>query len=160
MHPQRVHAQQKVLVNRALTVESDMRGAMTAGSKRVYSWLPNTAAETSKPLPTLPCARQCIYCERLCASFRPSLDDSVPPSVANESAGMTLRCNRSPETRDVISAADDPMPVLCTSGSRTPVLLNGGSFSSDSRVGGRFCAESCGEQLNTRVSEKSGGYTG
>lgn len=33
-------------------------GCMTLGSNLVYTWLPNTAAEMSNPLPTFPCARQ------------------------------------------------------------------------------------------------------
>lgn len=37
---------------------SPIKLAITAGSNRWYSWLPNTAEETSNPLPTLPWARQ------------------------------------------------------------------------------------------------------
>ena len=133
-----------------------MRGARTAGSKRVYSWLPKTAADTSKPLPTLPCAKQWTYCDRLCASLRPSLAASVPPSVRNESAGMTPRCSKSPETREVIRAAEDPRPVLWTSARRTPVLLNAGSFWRESNVGANFCSASYVGNANQAFSVSGG----
>jgi hypothetical protein len=39
--------------------------------------------------------------------------------------------------RDVISAADEPSPVLCTSESRMPVGVNGGICESACRVLGK-----------------------
>lgn len=89
---------------------------MTDGSNRVYSWLPNAAAETSKPLPTFPCARQWTYWAKLCASFLPGDAVAEPPSLGSgtskESEGITFKWRRSAETRDVIRAADEPSPVL------------------------------------------------
>jgi hypothetical protein len=48
-----------------IRAESSISGCNTAGLKRVYNWLPNAAADTSKPEPTFPCARQCTNCATL-----------------------------------------------------------------------------------------------
>lgn len=115
------------------TASPSIRGCNRAGSNRVYNWLPNTAADTSNPLPTFPCARQCTNCARLCASVLASVGRSVR-SVEE----ITEKRRRSEVTRDVISAAEDPRPVLWTSASGTPCELNGGIFDRDDMVRGRF----------------------
>lgn len=47
------------------------------------------------------------------------------------------------ETSEVMSAAEEPSPVLCTSASCTPVLLKGGIWAKEASVGGSFFASSC-----------------
>lgn len=85
-----------------------------------------------------------MYCETLWASFRPSLADSRPPSEAKASAGITSRCRSREDTSEVMSAAEEPRPVLCTSDSRTPVCKKGGSWARDLSVAGRLRSASCG----------------
>lgn len=116
---------------------------MTPGSNLVYKWLPNTAADTSNPLPTLPCAWQCTYCARLCAKRLPSFESS---SVDSASSGMTSRWTRRAEVRDVMRAADEPSPVLWTSARWTPVGTKGGILVRESRVRGRLSSSSCGSR--------------
>ena len=127
-----------------LTASPSINGCRRPGSKRVYNWLPNAAAETSNPLPTLPWAKQCTNCARLCARFLPRLGPSVKsPGVITET------CRSKDVTKDVMSAADDPRPVLCTSASCTPCGLNGGILDREEMVRERFNEASCMASLRT-----------
>lgn len=49
-------------------------------------------------------------------------------------AGMAEKCIRRAETSDVIKAAEEPRPVLCTSDRLTPVGENGGILDNESNV--------------------------
>ena len=99
----------------------------------MYNWLPNTAEETSNPLPTLPCAKQCTNCAVLCASLRASLSGWV-----NASRVITPSRSRRAETMDVMSAAEDPIPVLLTLSSWTSCGQKGAILAKDATVLGRF----------------------
>ena len=57
-----------------------------------------------------------------------------------------------------MSAAEDPSPVLCTSGRRTPVCMNGGSWERDCVVGGRLREASWMCQGTQLSIWKCGGY--
>ena len=56
---------------------------------------------------------------------------------SSEDVGMVDVCRRRPETREVMRAADEPSPVLCTSARVTPVGANGGIWASDDTRGSR-----------------------
>jgi hypothetical protein len=59
---------------------------------------------------------------------------------SSESAdeGIAERCRSKADTSDVIRAAEDPKPVLCTSGNLTPVELKGVISDREARVRGRL----------------------
>lgn len=97
----------------------------------------------------------------LCTSFRPELAFELAASVAvpvevvveevveeeveegeKESVGTMPRCSRRADTREVMRAAEEPRPVLCTEESCTPVWRKGGSWEREASVGGRFRAVS------------------
>ena len=88
------------------------------------------AEETSNPLPTFPCARQWTYCATLCAN-------DLPSSNSNGPVVMTEKCTKRAVTSDVIRAADDPRPVLCTCPKVRLVNEKGGIFFKESIVEGR-----------------------
>ena len=54
---------------------------------------------------------------------------------AKSDAGMAERCMRSAETSDVISAAEEPNPVLWTDERVTPVGANGGIWAREDMRG-------------------------
>lgn len=60
--------------------------------------------------------------------------------VARTEAGMTEKCTRRAVQNEVMRAAEEPSPVLATSGRRTLVGLNGGNCASEDSVGGRLRA--------------------
>jgi hypothetical protein len=109
---------------------SSMSGWSTDGLKRVYIWLPNTAADTSNPEPTLPWARQCTNCATLCAKCRDA-------ALASWSGAIKPVWMSRAVTREVMSAADEPSPVLATSASATPVGLKGGVCASEASPMGK-----------------------
>ena len=76
----------------------------------------------------------------MCASFLPSLAESEPPWLVNESDGMMLRWRRRAEVSEVMRAAEEPRPVLWTSEIGTPVGRNLGRDCRDLSVGGRLRA--------------------
>ena len=94
---------------------SSMIGFRISGLKRWYRWLPHIAADTSNPLPTFPCAKQCTYCATLWIRVRPT-------SVSSEAA---LKCKNKAVTSDVVIAAELPRPVLCTFPSVVSSFENG-----------------------------------
>ena len=49
-------------------------------------------------------------------------------------AGMVEKCIRRAETSDVIKAAEEPRPVLCTSERVTPVGENGGILDNEAKL--------------------------
>ena len=133
---------------------SSMSGCSTDGLKRVYNWLPNTAADTSKPEPTLPWARQCTNCATLCAKCRDE-------ALASWSGAIKPVWMSRAVTREVMSAAEEPSPVLATFASATPVGLNGGICASEASstckprlLSCRFKTEVDGQSEVHALSEK------
>ncbi len=77
----------------------------------------------------------------MCARCLPGV---IAPSDDGDKAdgGITERCTRSAEVSEVISAAEDPRPVLWTSERVTPVGLKVGMLASDAIVLGRRSSSS------------------
>lgn len=123
-----------VLIGEKLSIRTSVsfiKSWITFGSNRVYVWLPKTAAATSNPLPTFPCAWQWTYWARLWAKRLSGLSSS-----SKDILGMTERWTRRADVREVMSAAEDPRPVLCTSEMSTLVGVNGGICSRDLSIRG------------------------
>lgn len=108
------------------------------GLKRVYRWLPNTAADTSKPLPTLPWAKQWINCATLWIKIL---------SSALESEAAPICVNKAP-TSEVVKAAELPNPVLCTEPKVLCVLQKGSKDASASAVFGNWRFDNCGMNVS------------
>mmetsp|Transcript_18380 Transcript_18380/g.28127 ORF Transcript_18380/g.28127 Transcript_18380/m.28127 type:complete len:226 (-) Transcript_18380:117-794(-) len=83
------------------------------GDSRTYACDPYAAADTSKPEPTLPCARVWHSCARLWARVRPAVaSGGAVPSACGSAAAPRWR-RRAPARLDT-SAAEEPIPVLTT----------------------------------------------
>lgn len=91
-------------------------GVKMSGRNLLYWWLPQTAEETSNPLPTLPWAKQCTNWATLWISF---FSGSV------NWLETTWKWSNKAATSEVVKAAELPSPVLCTVDSVACVLQNG-----------------------------------
>jgi hypothetical protein len=117
------------------------------GEKRRYVCVPYTAEEMSKPLPTLPWARQWLNCARLCTRSKSDEEDeeeSCRWSDWVEVGKLTMpKCASRPAVRDVTRPAEEPSPVLLVWWMGLSRGVKGGRESSEEYSGGRDSAASC-----------------